>query len=277
MLAMMRRRGFTLVEALLAVVLLAIVGQSILRLLTISQRLFRAQSERAALQAAVRAGASLIPAELRELGPGDIISMAPDAIVYRAMRSTAVACAVTAGAVVLPRELVYGYRSASPGRDSLLLFVEHDPSRSADDSWEALPVTAPPGTGACPDGRTAVVIPTAVPAATLGSVILDAPVRSFEVVQLRLYQSAGQYWLGSQSLSGGESQVQPLLGPLAPDGLRLRFLDAGGLPTAAPAEVRLVSLTVRGVTDGAIATGYTTGPAVVAESLAADIELRNAQ
>ena len=263
---MMRRRGFTLVEALLAIVLLAIVGQSILRLLTATQRLFRTQNEQAALQAALRAGAALVPAELRELGPGDLVSMAPDQIVYRATRSTAVACAVTPASVTLPRELVYGYRSASAGRDSLLLFVEHDPSRSADDSWAALPVTGPAGTGSCPDGRTAVVIPTDIPAETLDSVILDAPVRSFEVVQLRLYQSGGRYWLGSRSVSGGESQVQPLLGPLAPDGLRLRFLDAGGLPASAPAAVRLVGLTVRGVTAGAIA-----------ESLAADIELRNAQ
>lgn len=273
----MRRRGFTLVEALLAVVLLAIVGQSILRLLTVSQRLFRAQSGRAALQAAVRAGASLIPTELRELGPGDIVSMAPDQIVYRAMRSTGVACAVTATSVVVPRELYHGYRSASAGRDSLLLFVEHDPASSADDSWETLPVTAPPGSGACPDGRPAVVIPTVVPAATADSVIVDAPVRSFEVLLLRLYQSGGQYWLGSQSLSGGEGQVQPLLGPLAADGLRLRFLDAAGLPTASPAAVRLVSVTVRGVSDGAIVTGDAAGPVVVAESLAASIELRNAQ
>src|SRR5512140_1012037 len=90
-LTMTSRRGFTLVEALLAVVLLAIVGQSILRLLTVSQRLFRAQSERAALQATVRAGATLLPAELRELGPGDIVALAPDQIVYRAMRSAGVA------------------------------------------------------------------------------------------------------------------------------------------------------------------------------------------
>ena len=274
---MTRRRGFTLVEALLAVVLLAIVGQSILRLLTISQRLFRAQSELAALQAAIRAGASLLPAELRELGPGDLVSMATDQVVYRAMRSTAVACAVTAVSVSLPRELVYAYRSASAGRDSLLLFLERDPSRSTDDEWVVLPVTGTAGTGTCPDGRAAVVVPTAIPAGALGAVVLDAPVRSFEVVQLRLYQSGGQYWLGSQSLSGGEAQVQPLLGPLAPDGLRLRFVDAGGLPTTAPAEVRLIGLTVRGVTDVPIATARATGPVLVADSLAADIELRNAQ
>ena len=273
----MTRRGFTLVEALLAVVLLAIVGQSMLQLLTVSQRLFRAQSERAALQAAIRSGLSLLPAELRELGPGDIVALAPDQLVYRGMRSTAVACALTAGSVSLRRELAYGYRAIAAGRDSLLLFVERDPSSASDDSWEVLPVTGPAGTGLCPDGGPATAIPTSVPIATLDAVELDAPVRTFELMQVRLYQSGGQDWLGSRSVSGGESQVQPVLGPLAADGLRFRFLDASGLPTTLPAEVRLVGLTVRGVTDGAIATPASAGPTVVAESLGTDIWLRNAQ
>lgn len=273
----MTRRGFALVEALLAVVLLAIVAQSMLRLLTVSQRLFRAQSERAALQATIRAGMSLLPAELRELGPDDIVTLAPDQLVYRAMRSTAVACAVTAGSVTLRRGLAYGYRSIAAGRDSVLLFVERDRSSASDDSWEVLPVAGPPGAGICPDGGPATVIPTAVPIATLDAVALDAPVRTFELMQVRLYQSGGQYWLGSRSVSGGEGQVQPVLGPLAADGLRFRFLDAGGLPTTRPAEVRLIGLTIRGVTDGAIATAASAGPMTVAESLGTDIWLRNAQ
>ena len=52
-----RRRGFTVVEAIIAIVLFALVGQTVLGLLTTSQRLFRWQAERAALQATVRAAA----------------------------------------------------------------------------------------------------------------------------------------------------------------------------------------------------------------------------
>ena len=274
---MMSRRGFTLIEAILAVVLLAIVGQAILRLLTVSQRLFRAQSERAALQATVRAGTSLLPAELRELGPGDLIALAPDQVVYRAMRSAGVACGVTAGAVQLRRGLLYQYRSIAAVRDSLLLFVEHDPSTGADDAWEILPVSGPPVAGACPDGGAALVVPTIVAAATIDAVVLDAPVRTFELMQVRLYQSGGQYWLGSRSVSGGEGQVQPLVGPLAADGIRFRYLDSGGVPTALPAAVRLIGLTVRGVSDVAIVTPSAPGPVVVGYSLSAAIELRNVQ
>jgi len=274
---MTSRRGFTLIEALVAVVLLAVVGQSILRLLTITQRLFRAQSEHAALQATVRGGASLLPAELRELGPGDIISLAPDRLVYRAMRSAGAACLVTATVVHLRRDLLYSYRSIAPTRDSLLLFADHDPSTADDDAWEILPVVGPPALGVCPDGGEAVVVPTTLPAATVGAVTPDAPIRTFELMEERLYQSGAQYWLGSRSVSGGEGQVQPVLGPLAADGIRFRFFDAAGAPTSQPSEVRLIGLTVRGVTDGAIVTPTALGPAVVAESLSADIELRNVQ
>jgi prepilin-type N-terminal cleavage/methylation domain-containing protein len=274
---MTSRRGFTLIEALVAVVLLAIVGQAILRLLTVSQRLFRAQSERAALHATVRAGASLLPAELRELGPGDIVSLAPDRLLYRAMRSAGVACAVNAVDVHLRRDLLYGYRSIAPTRDSLLLFIEHDPSTATDDAWEVLPVSGAPGAGVCPDGGAAVVVPSVVPAATVGAATLDAPIRTFELIEERLYQSGGQYWLGSRSVSGGEATVQPVIGPLKADGIRLRYLNGAGSPTSMPSEVRLIGLTVHGVSDGPIVTPGALGPAVVTESLTADIELRNVQ
>ena len=269
-------RGFTLIEALVATLLLAVVGQAILRLVTVSQRLFRAASEQAALQATVRAGATLLPAELRELSGEDLFTIAPDQVVYRAMRTTAVACQVTLTAVTLRRRLTFGYRAVSPGRDSLLLLIEPDPFAPAADRWEALPVTGPVSSGTCPDGEPALAVPAIVSAGTLDRVALDAPVRAFEVVQLRLYASGGQYWLGSRSVSGGDAQVQPVLGPLAADGLRLTFLSASGSSAATAADVALVRLTIRGVTDGAItrASGI---PAVMTDSLVGGVELRNAR
>src|SRR6476469_2388979 len=114
-----RIRGFTVVEAIVAIVLFALVGQTVLRLLTGSQRLFRSQSERAALQATLRAGALLLPGELRELGPGDLLALAPDQLVYRAMRLTGVACRMSLTSVTLRRRLTHAYRSLTPGRDSL--------------------------------------------------------------------------------------------------------------------------------------------------------------
>jgi type II secretory pathway pseudopilin PulG len=269
------RRGFTVVEALVAMVLLAVVGQAILRLLTVTQRLFRAASEQVALQATVRAAATLLSTELRELSGEDLLTIATDQVVYRAMRSTAVACRVTATAVTLRRRLTFGYRAVSSGRDSLLLLTEPDRFTPTAERWEALPMTGAASSTTCPDGQPGLSVPTIVPPATLDRVVLDAAVRTFEVVQLKLYASGGQYWLGSRSISGGEAQVQPILGPLTADGLRLTFLTAGGLPAAAPAEVAMVGLVVRGVTDGAINDGSGI-PAVITDSLLGGVELRNA-
>ena len=95
-------------------------------------------------------------------------------------------------------------------------------------------------------------------------------------MQVRLYQSGAEYWLGSRSISGGEGQVQPVLGPLASDGLRFEPRAANGSPAGTPADARMIALTLRGVTAGAIAGGMG-APAIMADSLAVAVELRNVQ
>ena len=99
----MRRapRGFTLIEMLIALVLLAIVAEVLLRLLTASQRVSRAQSRQVALQSSVRAGALLVPSELRELSVGgsnpDLLVLGRDSITYRAMRGLGYTCSLIPG------------------------------------------------------------------------------------------------------------------------------------------------------------------------------------
>lgn len=270
-----RIRGFTVVEAIVAIVLFALVGQTVLRLLTGSQRLFRSQSERAALQATLRAGALLLPGELRELGPGDLLALAPDQLVYRAMRLTGVACRMSPTSVTLRRRLTHAYRSLTPGRDSLLLFVEGQLSRQDDDQWLAAGVTGAASASTCPDGGPGLALPAAVPPVALVAA-REVPVRAFEVMQLRLYASGGQYWLGSRSVSGGEAQVQPALGPLASDGLRLVFARADGTTTANPAEVTSIRFTLRGLTNGTVSDAAG-NLAVAGDSISGNVALRNAQ
>jgi hypothetical protein len=49
-------------------------------------------------------------------------------------------------------------------------------------------------------------------------------------MQIKLYQSQGNYWLGARSVSAGEV-IQPVLGPLDNNGLSFAFRDsAGGSP-----------------------------------------------
>ncbi|HEX6105720.1 MAG TPA: type II secretion system protein, partial [Gemmatimonadales bacterium] len=64
---MRQHRGFTLVEILIALVIMGLVTGALFQLLTNTQRLSRAQAEQVDLQANVRAGSLVVPNELREL------------------------------------------------------------------------------------------------------------------------------------------------------------------------------------------------------------------
>ena len=64
---MRNQRGFTLIELLISLVVLSIVTGSLFMLITTSQRVSRAQSERVTLQSNIRAGAIVLPSELRQI------------------------------------------------------------------------------------------------------------------------------------------------------------------------------------------------------------------
>ena len=62
------RRGFTLVEMLVAMVVVGIVGAALIRLLSNQQRLSVTQVEQAMLQSNVRVGTQVLASELQEMG-----------------------------------------------------------------------------------------------------------------------------------------------------------------------------------------------------------------
>src|SRR5207247_11402494 len=82
------RRGFTMVELLVALVLLGIVSAALYRVLVNNQRLYMAQTQRIDLSQNIRAAGSILPAEFRELdaSEGDITAMSATSITIRAMR-----------------------------------------------------------------------------------------------------------------------------------------------------------------------------------------------
>ena len=277
---MRNRRGFTLVELLVALVLLSIVGGVIIRLMATSQRLARTQSERVQLQSSVRTGALLVPAELRELSIGatstDIVSLGTTDITYRAMRSTGVACAVSTTQVKLRSSLSSYYRQPAAGRDSLMIYMEGDPAITSDDRWGAFRVTGSPAAGTCPDGAAASVIPATVSVDSIAKMALETPVRSFEIMQLALMTSGGQNFLGARSVSAGET-LSPVLGPLQANGLQIAYLAANGSATTTPTSVRTIEVTIRGLTQHTVSRGAGTADLQsVGDSLVTRIRLRNA-
>ncbi len=278
---MRHRRGFTLIEVLVALTIMGIVTGAIYKLLNTSQRISLAQAEQVSLQSNVRTGSLVVPNELRELNTvlagsveqNDIILGDPDLIRYRAMRGLGFACQATAaGATTLriPRSSWTGLRGPAAASDDLYLFVDGDPDEVDDDAWQQVAVTAVTESGtACGAAAGYILTVAAMPA-----VPLNTPVRIFEVMELKLYEAGGQQWLGARSFSAGEN-IQPVLGPLTDAGFALEYLNSAGVATADMKAVKAIRVTVRGLTEDAVRANGAGALGHPEEALVTQVLLRN--
>jgi prepilin-type N-terminal cleavage/methylation domain-containing protein len=270
-------RGFTLVEMLIGLVLLAIVSTTIYRILNTNTRLSRAQTEQVSLQSAVRIGSLVVGSELKEMGINstggtDILAMSANGITYRAMRATGLACQVTASEVRNRQTPFFSTRTIAAGQDSLLLYVEGDPNIATDDSWLPLRIT---GVSNSTCGAAAAIALATTISIPLTQIVLDAPIRTFEVMELGILNSGGQNWLGARSVSAGQA-LQPALGPITATGLQFDYYDATGAVTANRTAVRSIQITVRGQTDRTVRAAGQSPLQVALDSLSMRITLRNA-
>jgi prepilin-type N-terminal cleavage/methylation domain-containing protein len=277
------RRGFTLIELMLAMVMMLIVSGAVYQLLITTQRVAAVQTEQLGMQANVRGAALVVLNELRELGTSpdgraalnDITRIAPSAISYRASRGFSHACQTLGpGQIRIGRNHFTGHRDPQPGRDSALVYLEA-PLAGPDSGWIPLGITsvstATPCTGMAGPGITITLSGTGASEAPAAG----TPIRVFERMELALYQSDGESWLGLKSVSAGEV-IQPLFGPLADrDGLQLAYFDAAGRPTSVPTDVGGIAVTLRAVGRNAARPGRSPGEMVV-EELSALVALRNA-
>lgn len=302
---MSTRRGFTLVELMVAMVMTALVGAVTYRLLVNHQRVSRSQAARIGLTDNVRAGAIVAANELRELGydsvpatavPGvaalgqlpnsDLLLAQPGRVQYRAFRGFGVTCAPPSSArLVLRRALYYGVRDPVVD-DSAAIFVEGSAATGADDAWVRAKI-AGVAAAACTDGSAALAVDLAWPAlpvglgaATAGAMVQGGPVRVFEVMEMQYYTSGGKSWLGMKSLSAG-GVIEPVAGPLADStrgqrGMTLEYLDRNDAATATLAAVRAIRLSLRGVTDEKTYRSGGQSGAVDTLSMTARVALRNA-
>jgi len=293
---LLARRGFTLIELMVALVLMGLVSTAVYKVLVSNQRLYLAQTQQIDLQQNIRAAATILPAEFRELdaADGDITGMGPDSIRMRAMRQLAFVCNTPAlGGGIGQLDLtiratpMYGNRLSFAAGDSLLVYWEGDPSKRSDDIWLPAQVQSILATGAvCNDsgptlnqGFSLRMQPNWINNAALNvanAITRGAPVRGYDKVVYRTYQAAdGNWYLGQRNPAQGGT-IQPVIGPLiGANGVTFSYYDSIGAVTNLPTQVAQIEIVLRARTASPIRSGGAGVQAYKVDSMVTRVALRN--
>ncbi len=280
------RRGFTLIELVVALTLFGLVTGAIYGVLRTNQLTYQRQVAQVDMHNTLRTTLSVLRSDLRDLDAGDplgsdILSMSSDELVYRATRSLWFLCqpptatTITVFAADSLRFPRYGW-SLTFSSDSLSVYSENDTLSVSDNQWMRFAISGSAAAGsACPGGQSSYTI--TLSGGALTGVFNGAPVRGMQTWRLKTYADVrGDWWLGAQQLynTGSVSALQPVVGPLnGASGLSLVYYDAGGNTTTTPSDVRSVAISVTSRSDGRVMTlsglGYAT------DGLSTSVTLRN--
>lgn len=231
------RRGVTLIELLVAMVMAAILGSLVLTATATVTGVLRGRVERVGAEVAARAIWGVIRFDWSAFGSDsvsgpDLGGLSATTADYRAARGLVAVCRLVPDTIVLATQRLgrWAGRRPVPGRDSLLLYAAGDSAASID-AWIPIPLLAGPVPTGCPSGEPGDRFVTQIDSQTiarrrLGSQALG---RVVEFMQARSY-GAGTLWqFGLEGLSAGAS-VQPVASNLAgPSGLSIVGWGCDGL------------------------------------------------
>jgi prepilin-type N-terminal cleavage/methylation domain-containing protein len=290
------RRGYTLVELMVALVMAAVLSYAVLKVFITNQRFSDSLAQRVDVQQNLRTAMAILPADFRQLdaADGDIKAMNATSITIRAMRQVGIVCTSMAGlpagipgtkTITVRRPLYSGRDFLAPtgaNYDSVFVWNEGAPGSRTDDGWWPGRVTAAPNLN-CTDGTPGQQLslllqaPPAPQVNVATSIPLGAPVRGFETVTYTLAQAADTRWYLNMTTNNGSgtSATQPIIGPLiGNNGIAFTYWDAAGAVTAVPANVRQIGITIRGQS---VRTVHRPGPAIgrIDDSVSTRITLRN--
>jgi len=242
------RRGFTLVELLVVVVLGGLMVLTIYQVLVTNSRTYTVNNAQIQGQQSLRAGMDILIGEIREISAeeGDLVGMGVDFITLRAQRAFGVTCGVDY--TVSPNEVTaYRIGPVFQAGDSVFVFADNNTQMARDDVWLTKLAQAVDTTTTCPDGSWAQTLGIANLASTGDTVRIGAPLRAFEVYTYRLFDFGGESYLGRSASSVGVfGTPDPLVGPLVPKrGVTFRYLDSAGAVTAVDTLVAQIEVTLR--------------------------------
>lgn len=251
------RRGLTLAELLIAIILLAIIGAALTRVLVKQQQYYKDASATSYAKRELRLGATVLPSELRSISTsgGDVLTMSESEIAMRSYIGSSIICARTTNQIWVPptnlaRHTLTSYVSQPGVGDTVFIYNENILRGSEDDLWEMRTITDTDlSTTACPGApyTDAALDPPAtkprrrftLSANLPDSVKVGAVVRFTRPVRYKIYQeTSGNWYLGLQQYSSGSwGSASPLAGPYRafqsgdanPSGLQFRYYDSLGV------------------------------------------------
>jgi prepilin-type N-terminal cleavage/methylation domain-containing protein len=243
------RRGFTLVELMVVVVLGSILVMATYQVLATNTRVYAVNNARVQGQQALRGGIDILSGELREISTrgGDLISMQDQSLTIRAQRPFGLACAVDYS-VSPPEITAFRVGPAFQAGDSVFVFHDNDPDRASDDEWFGGIVTSVDTTANCGGSPAQILslpfLATTATASPPDSVRVGAPVRGFEIFTYGEVDVGGEPYLGRWSRLTPSPDI--LVGPLVPSqGLGFRYLDSMGRVTTVDTLVAQIEMTIR--------------------------------
>ena len=295
------RRGVTLAELLVVLVIMGIVGGVIMRVIVRQQRFYASAAEISSTRGDLRDMATLLPTDLRAISSpgGDIYTMTDSSIDFRLPVGVSAICQLGAGltSVVLPpstlasKSGVTSWITAPVSGDSVLIYDEGASTATTDDVWRPYRITAAPTTASCPTatGFTATAAEAAAGVSlTISSALPATTPQGSSMVFFRRAHYAlfttttGQVMLGYFDCPAGTcSTMTPVAGPFLPysattSGVKFAYYDSTGVVTAVPTSVARIDVIVRAKT--AAPVSLTDGSrSYLTDSLAFTVSLRNRQ
>jgi prepilin-type N-terminal cleavage/methylation domain-containing protein len=296
---MLNRRGLTLLELMISILLLAIVGMATTSLVRSMITTTTAQVRIAAAQGNARSGILAIPQELREVGydtvannntiSSDLLSLGANRITFRAMRGMGITCGTPTTMEFRVRKPIIGAREPL-ATDGFLLYLESDPNLVGDDQWVPMLVQSIDYNSTCGADSAIAFTLSAEPIYTppnqkmaISQHFVGGPIRWFEVIEYGPIVDAmtNQAFIGVRSISLAQGALTPIIGPL-PDTASFAFTyyNAAGAvlnpAVALPTDVRSIGLMIKTVVNSVVSLAGTSKRKLVRDSVQTRIALRNA-
>jgi prepilin-type N-terminal cleavage/methylation domain-containing protein len=298
------RTGFSLVELLIVIVILAVVLTCVMTIFVQQQRFYSDSSAIIETRSSTRDAAYVLQSDFRSLSPksGDIYAMGPSFVEFRSQPGSSVVCTIDASRTIItvpPLNVATGAALTSwltppANGDTVAIYDPASTPSAVTDTFNIYTLTAlPTANASCPNatgltttageatlGYTFKVTPALTAGTTVGS-----PIRILRRARYELYQAAsGNWYLGYFDCVPLRvpacNSLQPIAGPyVAPNlagtgGIVFTFRDSLGVVTADRKLVRRVDLVARAQTSVSVHTsGYKNGP--MTDSMFVSIAPRN--